>query len=145
MIRILIADDNALMLRFLRDALDRHPGWKVCGQASNGLEAISQAAELNPDLMILDLTMPRLNGFQAARTIHTAAPDLPLLLFTHHLSQPLVEDEARNSGFRGCVPKGSYPLLVAGIECLLQGRTFFSSAHASVVPVNEDRPPEIVE
>ena len=107
MIRILIADDNALMLRVLRDSLDRHPGWKVCGQASNGLEAVSLAAELNPDLVILDLTMPKLNGFQAARTIQTAAPSLPLLLFTPHLSEPLVEDEARNSGFRACVPKDS--------------------------------------
>jgi DNA-binding NarL/FixJ family response regulator len=145
MIRILIADDNALMLRVLGDSLDRHPGWKVCGRASNGLEAVSLAAELNPDLVILDLTMPELNGFQAARTIHTAAPSLPLLLFTQHLSEPLVEEEARNSGFRACVPKGSYPLLVAGIECLLQGGNFFSSAHVSALPINEDRPPEAIE
>ena len=68
---------------------------------------MSLAAELNLDLVILDLTMPKLNGFQAARTIQTAAPSLPLLLFTPHLSEPLVEDEARNSGFRACVPKDS--------------------------------------
>ena len=125
----IIADDSPQIRRALREELDKHSGWKVCGEASNGLEAVSQTTELNPDIVILDLTMPELNGFQAGRIIHTAVPKLPLLLFTQHEFGPQIEQEARNSGFRGGVNKGSFDLLIAGIESLLRGETFFTSAH----------------
>ena len=71
--------------------------------------------------------MPELNGFQAGCIIHTAAPKLPLLLSTQHEFGPQIEQEARNSGFRGGVNKGSFDLLIAGIESLLRGETFFTS------------------
>ncbi len=131
MVRILIADDSPEIRRALREALEKHSGWKVCGEASNGLEAVSQTSELNPDIVILDLTMPKLNGFQAGRVIHTAVPKLPLLLFTQHEFGPQIEQDARNSGFHGGVNKGSFDLLIAGIESLLRGETFFTSASSS--------------
>lgn len=145
MTRILIADDSPEMLRGIREALRDHPGWEVCGEVSDGMEAVSQAAELSPDLVILDLTMPKLNGFQAGRTIHTAAPKLPLLLFTQHEFDGRMEQEARQAGFRGGVTKGSYESLIAGIETLLRGETFFLPAEASVLEINADKASDIAE
>lgn len=134
-----------MMLRVLRETLERHPGWTVCGDASNGLEAVSQTAELVPDLVILDLTMPELNGIQAGRTIHTAAPNIPLLLFTQHLFEGQVEEQARKNGFSGGVQKGEHGSLVAGIEALLRGETFFPSASNLRNQTRDDQPPDAVE
>jgi DNA-binding NarL/FixJ family response regulator len=132
MIRFVIADDNPGIRRELRSLLEEHRGWKICGEASDGFEAARETAKLNPDLVILDLTMPNLSGFQAARrAIHTAAPKLPLLLFTQHEIDVQVEREARDSGFRGAVNKGSNDLLIAAIELLLQGKAFFTFSPTS--------------
>jgi len=141
MIRILIADDSPQILRALREALEKHPGWEICGEASNGLEAVSQTGELNPDVVVLDLTMPNLNGFQAGHAIHVATPTLPLLLFTQHEFGPQIEQEARNSGFSGGVNKGSYDLLIAGIESLLRGETFFTSGPSSRLDISSTGQP----
>jgi DNA-binding NarL/FixJ family response regulator len=75
--------------------------------------------------------MPNLNGFQAGSAIHSAAPKLPLLLFTQHEVGPQLEQEARHAGFQGIVNKGSFDLLIAGIESLLRGETFFTSDPSS--------------
>jgi DNA-binding NarL/FixJ family response regulator len=131
MIRFVIADDNPGIRRSLCSLLENHPGWKICGEASNGFEAARETAELNPDLVILDLTMPNLNGFQAARAIHTTAPKLPLLLFTQHQIDVQMEREARDSGFSGAVNKGSNDLLIAAIELLLLGKAFFTFSPTS--------------
>jgi DNA-binding NarL/FixJ family response regulator len=113
---------------------------------SNGLEAVSQTGGVNADAVILDLTMPKLNGFQPGLAIHTAAPKLPLLLFTQHESGTEIEQEARNSGFSGCVNKGSYELLIAGIESLLRGETFFESSQISRLDSGcAGRPTEVAE
>ncbi len=128
MARILIADDSPQLLQALRKALEEHPEWRVCGEASNGIEAVAQSAALHPDVVVLDLTMPRMNGFEAARTIHAIAPKLSLLLFTQHTFGTHLEHQARNSGFSGRVTKGSYDSLIAGVESLLRGETFFQPA-----------------
>jgi two-component system, NarL family, response regulator NreC len=136
-VRILIADDTPQIRSFIRKALEEHAGWEVCGEASHGLEAVSMAAELNPDLVILDLTMPRINGMQAASTIHTATPKLPLLLFTQHLIDAFLEPEARNAGFSGGISKGSYELLVTAVEALLRGESFFSFGAIPELEISE--------
>jgi two-component system, NarL family, response regulator NreC len=140
MTRIVIADDSPGIRGVLRSLLEKHRGWEICGEASNGLEAVSQAAELNPDLVILDLTMPNLNGFQAARAIHIAAAKLPLLLLTQHEIDARVEREARASGFSGAVNKGSNDLLIAGIESILRGEAFFSSTPTPGFDTPPDQP-----
>jgi DNA-binding NarL/FixJ family response regulator len=88
--------------------------------------------------------MPKLNGFQAGRTIHGAVPKLPLLLLTQHNFETQIEREARDFGFSGAVTKGSYDLLIDGIESLLRGETFcvFALTPALNVATNQVIEPE---
>ena len=134
--RILIADDNPRMLRVLSLTLNERPDWVICGAASNGLEAVSKAAELVPDVVILDLTMPDLNGIQAGSTIHTAAPKIRLLLFTQHNVDGALESEARKAGFSGAVTKGMRSSLIDAIEALLRGESFFLKS-SPITPISD--------
>jgi two-component system response regulator NreC len=132
MVRILIADDSALMRDCLRETIEGHPDWEICGEASDGLQAVSRTAELNPDLVILDLAMPHLSGIQAAKTIRIAAPKLPLLLFTQHLLDSFLVEEARGVGFNGVISKSADHLLFGAIEALLGGEDFFAGNERTV-------------
>jgi len=136
--RILIADDSPELLQCIRKVIEERADWEVCGVASDGLEAVSRAAELTPDLVVLDLTMPNLNGFQAARAIRTAAPNVPLLLYTQHLFDTHLEREAREAGFSGAVTKGSSDSLTAAIESLLRGETYFVGVAAAPAVTSAD-------
>jgi DNA-binding NarL/FixJ family response regulator len=114
--RILIADDHDVVRQGLRDLLQTHKGWEVCGEASNGMEALELARQLQPDLAILDLTMPLLNGLEATRRLRTALPAMEVLLFTVHESEQLAS-EALEAGALGYLLK-SQPAseLIAAIE-----------------------------
>jgi DNA-binding NarL/FixJ family response regulator len=105
LIRILIADDHGSVRRLLRALLETRAEWKVCGEAENGREAVSKAAKLRPDLIILDLAMPIMNGLKAAREISTATPAVPILMYTNHSSSE-IEIEAKKAGVRQIVSKG---------------------------------------
>jgi len=102
--RLLIADDNATVRRMLRALLETHEGWEVCGEAENGLEAVAKAKELQPDVIILDLAMPVMDGLRAAREISSALPGVPLLIHTLH-NAPGVELEAKKAGARKIINK----------------------------------------
>jgi DNA-binding NarL/FixJ family response regulator len=143
--RILIADDSPELLQCIRKVIEERADWTICGEASDGLEAVSRAAELTPDLVVLDLTMPNLNGFQAARAIRTAAPKIPLLLYTQHLFDTHLEREAREAGFSGAVTKGSSDTLTAAIDSLLRGETYFVNGVAARTVAAADPPVPIVE
>lgn len=124
--RILIVDDSEVMRRTLRVALVNHSEWEVCGEASNGLEAIESAATLKPDLIILDLAMPVMDGLQAAREISSAAPLLPILMHTNYSSEG-VEIEAKKNGVRQVLRKGG------GVNELLEAiATLLPEARAEV-------------
>jgi len=114
--RILIADDHDVVRQGLRDLLQTHKGWEVCGEAANGIEALELARQLQPDLAILDLTMPLLNGLEATRRLRVAVPAMEVLLFTVHESEQLAS-EALEAGALGYVLK-SQPAteLIAAIE-----------------------------
>jgi len=122
----MIVDDSPLVRQRLRDLLQQHPDWEVCGEAANGQDAITRARELNPDVIVLDFLMPGMNGMQAAREIGKVIPDVPILMFTTYLSQQLVE-EARNVGIRGAVAKSDARYVIDGLEALLRNESFFYS------------------
>lgn len=87
--RILVADDHALMRQGIRAMLSRNPRWNICGEAENGREAIDQVKELTPDFVILDISMPELNGIDAAREIRRIAPATKIIILTMHESSQL--------------------------------------------------------
>lgn len=80
--QILIADDGATVRRVIRDFLEKRTTFAVCGEAVDGLDAIQKAKELKPDLILLDLAMPRMNGAEAASILHNLMPKVPIVLFT---------------------------------------------------------------
>jgi len=132
-VRILIADDHELIRRGILAQLSHNPDWTVVAQATNGREAVEQALRLKPDLIVLDLTMPELNGLSAARRILAADPAARILILTMHESQQLVR-ELLAAGAQGYVLKSDAGrTLVAALEALLEGRPFFTSKVARIV------------
>ena len=124
-IRILIADDSPVVRQCLGRLLLRgHPGWEVCGEASDGEDVIRQALELIPDVVILDFMMPGKNGIEAAAEIHKLLPRIPILLCSVFLSPQLVE-LAREAGIAGTLSKGDLNKVIPCVEALLRGDTFF--------------------
>jgi DNA-binding NarL/FixJ family response regulator len=127
MARILIADDHAMMRKGLRTAIEPHAGWEVCGEATTGLEALEQTKLLKPDLVILDVSMPILNGLEVAHRIAMSMPEVKILLFTMHNSPQFAKD-VRKGGAHGYVCKASgEELLMQAMEAVLEGETFFDT------------------
>ena len=113
--RILIADDKRHIRQELRNLIEGHQGWEVCTEAGDGVQAVNRAKQFKPDLVILDLAMPDLNGFQAARQISEALPGVPILMLTLYAS-PQVEKEAERVGVKRVVSKSAANMLVPFIE-----------------------------
>jgi len=131
--RILVADDHELFRRGLAAELSQVAGWTLVGEAANGRDAVTLAAEHNPDVVVLDLTMPELNGLDAARAILAANPDARILILTAHESEQLVR-EVLSAGARGYVLKSDAGrVLIAALHALLEGRLFFTSNVARMV------------
>ncbi len=123
--RILVADDHELMRRGMRVLLEAQPNWSVVGEAVNGREAVHMARELKPDVVILDITMPDVNGLEAARRILSDNPSMPILMFTMHSSKELVT-AARDIGARGYLMKAeSGSKLIDAVDALLHHQTYF--------------------
>jgi len=102
MTRILVADDHDIMRRGIRELLETQQGWEVCAEASTGRQAVELAVKLKPDIAILDIGMPELNGLDAARQIKKSAPRTEVLIFTMHESEQLVR-EVLSAGALGYV------------------------------------------
>jgi DNA-binding NarL/FixJ family response regulator len=126
--RILIVDDHEIVRQGVRSViLKSRPEWIVCGEATNGKDAIQQAVDLHPDVVILDVSMPVMNGIEAATQISKVAPASRILIFTMHESERLVRD-IRAVGACGYVQKSRAGLdLVYAIDRLLGGDTFFGN------------------
>lgn len=128
--RILIADDHEVVRRGLRALLDTDRDgrqWTVCGEASTGQEAVETAKQLKPDVVILDISMPRLNGLDAARMILKTAPHTKILILTMHESEELIRN-VLDTGARGYVFKSDAGRdLVAAVDAVQRGKFFFTS------------------
>jgi DNA-binding NarL/FixJ family response regulator len=82
--RILVVDDNAPIRGLVREFIEARPGFEICGEATDGVEGIEKGRELKPDLIVLDLLMPRINGLQAAVILHEIVPNAPIILLTFY-------------------------------------------------------------
>jgi len=132
-LRILIADDHEVARRGIRALLESHPGWEVCAEAADGREAVNAANKLKPDLVLLDIGMPSLNGLDATRQILAADPDTRVLILTMHDSEQVVR-EVLAAGARGFLLKSDAGRdLVAAVEALQHNRTFFTTKVAQLV------------
>lgn len=125
--RILIADDDDSIRGLLRRILEEHPGWHVCGEAANGRDAIQKTQQLAPDLVVIDLAMPQMNGLQAGREI-VKSSQAPMLLLTVQEVSPELAREAKRAGFQGAMSKSRGAEVVTGIESLLRHQSFFEGA-----------------
>lgn len=125
MLRILIADDHALLRRGLRYMLEAHEGWSVCGEASDGREAVLLAGRMKPDVAVVDLLMPELHGLEATRRIREISPATAVLVLAGSYSERMEEDCA-SAGARGLVLKSSAEdRVVVAIEALARSETYF--------------------
>ena len=127
MTRILIADDSPPVRRGLRTLLGLNSEWQVCGEAVDGADAVEKAHQLAPDLILMDFSMLRMDGVQAAREIAKSGTDTPILLFTLNISTQIMEI-ARNSGLRGAISKSEISKLPYAIRALQRGETFFCAS-----------------
>jgi DNA-binding NarL/FixJ family response regulator len=102
--KIAIADDSPVIRHFLRLFIQSSTDWQICGEVENGAAAVALVERLRPDLLILDFSMPVMNGLDAARKILPIAPEIGIVLFTAHASEQLLT-EAKNIGIRAVIPK----------------------------------------
>ncbi len=104
MARVLVVDDSAVVRNAVRDVFTAHHDFEICGEAENGLEAIEKAAKLTPDLVILDLSMPVMNGLDAARVLNEKMPNTPIILFSVY-SDLLRQNATHKAGIAALVSK----------------------------------------
>ena len=133
MLRILLADDHDIVRRGLKDLLEQHVGWQVCAEASNGREAVELALQHRPQVAVIDLSMPELNGLEATRRIRQALPDTEVLIFTMHESEELIR-EVLGAGARGYLLKSdAVRQLIPAVESLSQKKPYFAGRVSAVV------------
>lgn len=124
-VRILIADDHEVMRMGIRNLLESVPNWTVSGEAGTGREAVELAIESSPDIIIMDITMPEMNGFEAAAEIAEQRPDIPVIMFSLHLSEDVVS-RFKAGPIRGAVSKSEAARdLLQAVRLVLNGGTFF--------------------
>jgi len=139
-LRILIVDDHEVARKGIRSLLESHAGWEVCGEARDGREAVECASRLKPDVLLLDIGMPNLNGLDAARQILATRPEARILILTVHDSEQMVR-EVLAVGARGFLLKSDAGRdLLAAVEALQHRRTFFTSRVAQMIVEGYLRP-----
>ena len=132
-LRILVADDHDIVRQGLRSLLESQPGWVVCGEASNGREAVELTGTLKPEIVIADITMPNMTGLEATRQILKANPKIQVIILTMHESQELLR-EVLDAGARGYVLKTDKGReLISAVEAVRHHNAFFTSKVADMV------------
>ncbi len=125
--RILIADDHPLVRRGMRSVLLGRPDIEVCGEAANGHDAVAQCRQLRPDIVLMDINMPQLNGLEAIREVRREVPEAGVVVVTQHDSAEMAR-QAMNAGAKGYVLKSSISeSLMAAIDAVGAGKTFFEN------------------
>ena len=123
--RILVADDHEVMRMGIRNLLESVSNWTVSGEASTGREAVELALQSPPDVIIMDITMPEMNGFEAAAKIAEIRPEIPVIMFSLHLSEDII-GRFKTGAIRGAVAKSEAARdLLAAVKSVLRGGTFF--------------------
>jgi LuxR family maltose regulon positive regulatory protein len=126
--RVLIVDDHAVIRRGVQGILSTYPEWDLCGEADNGQDAIRLAGELAPEVIIMDISMPGMNGLEATRIIHDVLPETKVLLLTLHSSSEFVRSAFR-AGARGYVLKSDAENeLVRALNVVIGEGTYVSPA-----------------
>ena len=132
-LRLLVADDHEIVRKGLRSLLEAQPGWQVTAEASDGREAVVKAKELKPDVTVLDIGMPSLNGLEATRQMLKNDSRAKILILTMHESDPLIRD-VLDAGARGYVLKTDASRdLVTAVNAVRSNKTFFTAKVAQMV------------
>jgi DNA-binding NarL/FixJ family response regulator len=132
-LRILVADDHDLIRRGIKTVVESRKGWEVCGEAITGTQAVTKAQELKPDVAILDISMPELNGIEAAKRIKKASESTEILMLSMHYSDQIVRD-IMDTGIRGYLIKSDTGRdLSKALENLATHKPFYSSRVSDVI------------
>ncbi|MGD0212045.1 MAG: response regulator transcription factor [Terriglobales bacterium] len=124
-VRILVADDHPVVRHGLRTLLGSRPEWEIIDEAEDGVEAVERAERLQPDVVVLDVSMPRMDGLEACRRIRKRVPKSEVLIVTQHDSAQMIR-EAKNAGAKGYVVKSDAARdLLLAVEAVSQHRFFY--------------------
>ena len=135
-VRILVAEDHEVMRMGIRNLLESVPAWTVYAEAKTGREAVDLALLSSPDLIIMDITMPEMNGLEAAAKIAMDRPEIPVIMFSLHLSEEVI-GRFKTGSIRGAVSKSEAARdLLDAVRSVLHGGTFFPSKSRSESPDN---------
>jgi DNA-binding NarL/FixJ family response regulator len=132
-LRVLVADDHEIVRKGLRSIVEEQPGWEVAGEASDGREAVDKVRALRPDVAVVDVSMPGLNGLEATRQMLRNDPEARVLILTMHESDPLIR-EVLDAGARGYLLKSDASRdLVTAVEAIRRNKTFFTARVEQIV------------
>jgi DNA-binding NarL/FixJ family response regulator len=132
-LRVLVADDHEVVRKGLRSIVEEQPGWEVAGEASDGREAVDKARALRPDVAVVDVSMPGLNGLEATRQMLRHDAETKVLILTMHESDPLIR-EVLDAGARGYLLKSDASRdLVTAVEAIRRNKTYFTARVAQIV------------
>ena len=136
-LKILVADDHDVVRRGLRALLEDQPGWEVCAEATTGRQAVEKTRQLKPDVVVLDVTMPELNGLEAARQILKLHPPPEVLILTMHDSEQVAQ-EVIKTGARGYILKSDAGRdLVTAVQTVSRHKNFFTNRVSQMVSDNQ--------
>jgi DNA-binding NarL/FixJ family response regulator len=139
-VRILVADDHNVVRTGLRALIESHSEWQVCAEAANGREAVEKASQFKPDVAVLDIGMPLLNGVEATRQIRKLSPQTEILILTMHDSELLIQ-EVLEAGAHGYILKDDADRnLIAAVDALRRHEPYLSSRVSKSVPPQGDVP-----
>jgi DNA-binding NarL/FixJ family response regulator len=132
-LRVLVADDHEVVRKGLRSIVEEQPGWELAGEASDGREAVDKARALRPDVAVVDVSMPGLNGLEATRQMLRHDAETKVLILTMHESDPLIR-EVLDAGARGYLLKSDASRdLVTAVEAIRRNKTYFTARVAQIV------------